>query len=41
MGRPAGGITRPQPGGPPVRAPDGNLYIHAPHPTGLYRRVGG
>jgi formin 2 len=39
MGRPAGGITRPVPGGPPVRAPDGNMYVHAPHPGGLYQRV--
>jgi hypothetical protein len=40
MGRPPGGIARPVPGGPPVRAPDGQLYIHQPHAGGLYHRVG-
>jgi len=35
----AGAFPRPVPGGPPTLAPDGNLYIHAPHPGGLYRRV--
>ncbi len=32
-------IARPVPGGPPVQAPDGNHYIHAPHATGIYQRV--
>lgn len=41
MGRPPGGVVRPMPGGPPVRAPDGNLYIHRPHPGGLYHKVPG
>jgi hypothetical protein len=41
MGRPAGGIQRPVPGGPPVRAPDGNFYVHRPHAGGLYHRVVG
>jgi chromodomain-helicase-DNA-binding protein 1 len=41
MGRPPGGVMRPMPGGPPVRAPDGNLYIHRPHPGGLYHKVPG
>jgi len=27
------------PGGPPVRAPDGHFYVHAPHAGGLYQRV--
>ena len=31
--------ARPVPGGPPVRAPDGQLYVHAPHANGLYQRV--
>jgi hypothetical protein len=30
---------RPVPGGPPVRAPDGHFYVHAPHPAGIYRRI--
>jgi hypothetical protein len=36
---PSGGSARPVPGGPPVRAPDGNLYVHAPHAGGSYKRV--
>jgi hypothetical protein len=32
---------RPMPGGPPMQAPDGNMYVHAPHPGGLYQRVVG
>jgi len=30
---------RPAPGGPPVRAPDGYFYVHAPHARGTYQRV--
>ena len=30
---------RPWLGGPPMRAPDGHLYIYAPHPRGLYARM--
>jgi hypothetical protein len=30
---------RPWPGGPPMRAPDGHLYVYAPHAGGLYQRV--
>jgi len=33
------GPPRPVPGGPPVRAPDGHFYVHAPHAGGLYQRV--
>jgi hypothetical protein len=29
----------PIPGGPPMRAPDGHFYVHAPHPGGVYQRV--
>jgi hypothetical protein len=36
---PPPGFQRPVPGGPPLPAPDGELYVHAPHPGGLYRRV--
>jgi hypothetical protein len=32
---------RPWPGGPPMRAPDGHLYIYAPHAGGQYARVVG
>jgi hypothetical protein len=31
--------SRPQPGGPPMQAPDGHWYIHAPHAHGTYQRV--
>jgi hypothetical protein len=34
-----GAGMRPQPGGPPVRAPDGHFYVHRPHAGGLYHRV--
>jgi hypothetical protein len=30
---------RPVPGGPPMRAPDGHMYVYAPHAGGLYQRV--
>ena len=32
-------VQRPVPGGPPMRAPDGHLYVYAPHARGLYQRV--
>lgn len=38
---PPANASRPQPGGPPMRAPDGQLYIHAPHASGVYQRVVG
>jgi hypothetical protein len=34
-----GAPVRPVPGGSPVRARDAQLYVHAPHPGGLYQRV--
>ena len=30
---------RPWLGGPPMRAPDGHMYVHAPHAGGMYQRV--
>lgn len=37
--QPAQQPARPVPGGPPVQAPDGHFYIHAPHLGGNYHRV--
>jgi hypothetical protein len=37
--RPAPAARRPVPGGPPMRAPDGHMYVYAPHAGGLYQRV--
>ena len=37
--RPMPAAQRPVPGGPPMRAPDGHMYVYAPHAGGLYQRV--
>ena len=37
--RPMPAAQRPVPGGPPMRAPDGHMYVYAPHASGLYQRV--